>query len=149
MLQHRAVISFSFVATWLLTGIGQADGPANPASAPVLQPALVERLGEEASRAMMQVYEYEATIPLEARVVEKVNKDDLPREKIVFRGAQGYLVPAYLQLPPAAPAPHACVLLLHGWSGSKENWWQDDNYISGGNLRKACLLYTSPSPRDS
>jgi pimeloyl-ACP methyl ester carboxylesterase len=31
------------------------------------------------------------------------------------------------------------VLLLHGWSGSKEHWWQDGNYISGGNLRKALL----------
>ncbi len=28
------------------------------------------------------------------------------------------------------------MLLLHGWSGSKESWWQDGGYISGGDLRR-------------
>ncbi len=109
------------------------------ADEPVAPPPLVERLGEEASRAIAQVYDYDPTIPLEGRVVERIKKDDLFREKIVFRGAQGFLVPGYLQFPPSGPAPYPCVLLLHGWSGSKEHWWQDGNYISGGNVRKALL----------
>ena len=37
----------------------------------------------------------------------------------------------------AGPVP--CVLLLHGWSGSKSNFWSDNNYISGGNIRRALL----------
>jgi len=123
------LLAFSFVAT------ARADEPA-AASAKALT---VERLDAEACRAIAQFYEYDATIPLEARVVEKVEKDDLPREKVVFRGAQGFLVPGYLQFPSGGTAPYPCVLLLHGWSGSKENWWQDDNYVSGGNLRKALL----------
>jgi dienelactone hydrolase len=68
-----------------------------------------------------------------------LKKNDGGREKIVFRGVQGFLVPGYLQLPAEGKAPYACVLLLHGWSGSKENWWDDDNYISGGRVRKALL----------
>jgi dienelactone hydrolase len=28
---------------------------------------------------------------------------------------------------------------LHGWSGSKAHFWTDNNYISGGNVRKALL----------
>jgi dienelactone hydrolase len=31
------------------------------------------------------------------------------------------------------------VLLLHGWSGSKEHFWIDNNYISGGNMRRALV----------
>jgi dienelactone hydrolase len=31
------------------------------------------------------------------------------------------------------------VLLMHGWSGSKEHWWRKDNYISGGNVRESLL----------
>jgi len=116
----------------------RADDPAakNPADP---QPAVVEQLGEEACQAVAQFYAYDRTIPLEARLVEKRDRDGYVREKIVFRGAQGFLVPAYLQLPTTGEAPFACVLLLHGWSGSKENWWQDDNYISGGNARQALL----------
>jgi dienelactone hydrolase len=109
-----------------------------PQSAP-RPPYQLERLGEEASRAVALAYEYDPTVPLEARTVEKVEKDGAPREKIVFRGAQGYLVPGYLQLPPSGGGPYPCVLLLHGWSGSKDHWWQDDNYISGGKVRKGLL----------
>ncbi len=118
----------------------RADEPArSPPDAAVARSPSVERLGEEASRAVAQIYEYDPTIPLDARIVEKVKKDDLFREKVVFRGVQGFLVPGYLQVPPSGAAPYPCVLLLHGWSGSKEHWWQDGNYISGGNLRKALL----------
>ena len=121
-----------------IVGMARADEPASAPSATAATSS-IERLGEEASRAIAHVYDYDATVPLEARIVEKAEKDDLVREKIVFRGAQGFLVPAYLQLPAGGAAPYPCVLLLHGWSGSKENWWQDGNYVSGGNLRKALL----------
>jgi len=118
----------------------RADEPAALAPDATIAGVLtVERLGEEASHAVAQFYEYDASIPLEARTVEKIKKDDADREKIIFRGPQGFLVPVYLQFPPSGAAPYPCVLLLHGWSGSKENWWQDDNYISGGKVRKSLL----------
>jgi dienelactone hydrolase len=99
----------------------------------------VERLGEEAAQALAQVYEYDRTIPLEARIVELRQRDGVTREKIVFRGVQGFIVPGYLEYADISERPRPCVLLLHGWSGSKESWWQDDNYISGGNVRKVLL----------
>ncbi len=98
-----------------------------------------ERLGPEAAAAVRHVFDYDVRIPLEARIVEKSNEDGAIREKVVFRGAQGFLVPAYLQIPPALPSPGPCVLLLHGWSGSKESWYRDGGYISGGDVRKALL----------
>ncbi len=112
------------------------------AEAPVVnevEAADVERLGEEATQAILRFYDYDRTIPLEARIVEKKEKDGFTREKIVFRSVQGFLVPGYLQYDSAESSPRPCVLLLHGWSGSKEHWWIDDNYISGGNVRKALL----------
>jgi dienelactone hydrolase len=103
------------------------------------QPEQIERLGDEATRALLQIYDYDHTIPLEARTVEQRERDGVTREKVVFRGVQGFLVPGYLEYAGPAERRRACVLLLHGWSGSKEAWWQDNNYISGGNVRKELL----------
>jgi dienelactone hydrolase len=137
MFKHAAQRGGLLILVWLA---GAEVLAQQSTSAPPRQPAIaVERLDDEASRAITRAFDYDATIPLESRIVEKVKKDDLAREKIVFRGAQGFLVPAYLQLPPDAAGPFPCVLLMHGWSGSKEDWWRDGNYVSGGNLRQALL----------
>lgn len=111
----------------------------------VLLPAVLRadekpaRLSDDAFRLLLKVYDYDPTVPLDARIVERIKKDGVPREKIVFRGAQGFYVPGYLQLPPNQRPPVPCVLLLHGWSGSKEHFWIDNNYISGGNVRQALV----------
>ena len=137
MFKHAAQRGGLLVLCWLAGGQVLAQ---QSTSTPLQQSGIaVERLDEEASRAIARAFDYDATIPLESRVVEKVKKDDLTREKVVFRGVQGFLVPAYLQLPPDAAGPFPCVLLMHGWSGSKEDWWRDGNYVSGGNLRQALL----------
>ena len=125
---------YCLILSWGLAGIVQGAEPLPPAEAPG-----IESLGAEASQAIGRCFDYDITIPLESRVVERIKNENLFREKIVFRGVQGFLVPAYLQLPPAGAGSFPCVLLMHGWSGSKEDWWRDDNYISGGNLRRALL----------
>jgi len=102
-------------------------------------PATLETLSEEAYQAVIQFYQYDPSIPLEARMVERRERDDYARDKIVFRGVRGFLVPAFLELPKTGQAPFPCVLLLHGWSGAKLNWWEDDNFIHGGLARKALL----------
>jgi dienelactone hydrolase len=127
------------IALGLLVTNGVAGEPTQAVVSSSLASQSVERLDDEGARALAQIYEYEPTMPLEARVVEKAEKDGLEREKIVFRGVQGFLVPAYLQLPREAAGPCGCVLLLHGWSGSKNNWWEDGNYISGGDVRRQLL----------
>ena len=123
----------------LILAPARADEPAGSLSASGAKAPAIERLGHEASQAVAQLFEYDRSIPLEARIVEKVEKDGQVREKIVFRGVQGFLVPGYLQYPAGGTGPYPCVLLLHGWSGSKESWWADGNYISGGNVRRALL----------
>jgi dienelactone hydrolase len=103
------------------------------------QTAVLPQGAKEAWPLLARLYEYDNTIPLEARTVEIKEIDGLRREKIVFRTTQGFLASGYLQLPATGTAPFPCVLLLHGWSGSKESWYQDNNYISGGNIRKLLL----------
>src|SRR5690606_11919896 len=41
--------------------------------------------------------------------------------------------------PKQEEGPFSVVLMLHGRSGSRESWWKDGGYLSGGNLRKALL----------
>ena len=50
---------------------------------------------------------------------------------MVFRSTRGFMVPGYLEVPKSAEAPYPCVLLMHGWSGSKETWWQNRGYNRG------------------
>lgn len=112
---------------------GLASGGAAPAQS---VPAPV---GEEAFRVLLAFYDCDARIPLDARVEETKEAAGGVRLKVVFRGARGFLVPGYLEFPAAGKPPYPCVLLLHNWSGSKDGWWEDGNYISGGDARKALL----------
>jgi dienelactone hydrolase len=107
-------------------------------SAPCAQ-SIPEPISEEAFRVLTAFYDYDREIPLEARVVELKEGATSVRRKVVFRSTRSFLVPGYLEFPKEGKPPYPCVLLLHGWSGSKENWWDDGNYISGGNARKALL----------
>jgi pimeloyl-ACP methyl ester carboxylesterase len=96
-------------------------------------------IGEESFKVLAAFYDYDPEIPLEARVVDLQETATSVRRRVVFRSARGFLVPGYLELPKVGEPPYPCVLLLHGWSGSKDNWWEDGNYISGGEARKALL----------
>lgn len=107
--------------------------------APAQETAPYPRITEEAYTARLPFFDYDREIPLEGRIVRDWDNDATLRQKIVFRGAQGFLVPGYIEFPKSVQKPAPLVLLLHGWSGSKENWWEDENIISGGVMRKALL----------
>ena len=97
------------------------------------------RVSKETFQARLPFFDHNPSVPLEARVVRTWDRPDTLREKIVFRGAQGFLAPGYLEFPKKGSKPYPLVLLLHGWSGSKENWYEDKNIVSGGVMRKALL----------
>jgi len=96
-------------------------------------------IGAEAFRVLTAFYDYDAKIPLEARVVALKDRESTVRRKVVFRSARSFLVPGYLEFPKKVEPPYRCVLLMHGWSGSKESWWEEGNYISGSEAREALL----------
>ncbi len=120
--------------------------PAQNQSTQELQP-----VGEEAYHVLLEIYDYDSKIPLDARITEKKDYEKTIREKIVFRGVQGRLVPAYFEYPKEGTGPFPLVLMLHGWSGSKESWWKDGGYLSGGDVRRAlleqgCAVFALDSP---
>ncbi|HOX37633.1 MAG TPA: alpha/beta fold hydrolase [Candidatus Brocadiia bacterium] len=96
------------------------------------------RISEEAFKARLPFFDYDKGIPLEGRVVRDWRRDDELRQKFVFRGAQGFLVPGYIEFPNKASRPCPLVLLLHGWSGSKEMWF-DGRENHGNEMRDALL----------
>ncbi len=97
------------------------------------------RISREAFQARLPFFDYDSGIPLDGRVVRQWESDGTVRRKVVFRGAQGFLVPGMLEFPKNGLKPPPLVLLLHGWSGSKDDWWRADSYLSGGVMRKALL----------
>lgn len=97
------------------------------------------RISAEAFKARLPFFDYDKSMPLEGRMVQEWKADGRLKQKFVFRGAQGFLVPGYVDFPSTNQKPWRLVLLLHGWSGGKEDWYKDDNYINGGLMRKALL----------
>jgi dienelactone hydrolase len=96
-------------------------------------------LGDEAYQAILQFYQYNKDIPLDAAVVEKQNREEYVREKIVFRGANDNLVPGYLAIPKIGNPPYPCILQLHGMTLSKEVWWKKDGWHKGEPLSQKLL----------
>ncbi|QDU81478.1 esterase [Polystyrenella longa] len=95
----------------------------------------------EVHQLCLEFLDYDAKIPLDARTVARQEDQKLGtvKEKIVFRGTQGFWCSSYLEIPTQAVGKVPLVLLLHGWSGSKESWWKEGGYLSGGNVRQALL----------
>jgi dienelactone hydrolase len=102
------------------------------------EPTPYPRVSEEAFKARLPFFDHNPGVPLEARVVQEWRKEETLRQKIVFRGAQGFLVPGYLEFPGKPQRPSPLVLLLHGWSGSREMWFDGRN-ASGTEMREALL----------
>jgi len=120
------LIALSFL---VLTGTALAQDSA----------AAYPRISREAFEARLPFFAYAPELPLEARIVQEWKQEETLRQKIVFRGAQGFLVPGFLEFPGHTQGPFPLVLLLHGWSGNKSSWYEDGNIISGGEMRKALL----------
>ena len=97
------------------------------------------RISEKAFKARLPFFDYDKTLPLGGRIVQEWKQDGGWRQKYVFRGAQGFLVPGFVEFPKSNRPPYRPVLRLHRWSSGKDDWCHDDNYINGGVLRKALL----------
>lgn len=96
-------------------------------------------IGSEAFDVMRQFFNYDQDIPLEAHIVEWLDEPEYIREKIVFNGIGNNRVPGYLAIPKNGAAPYPCVLQLHGIADSKEGWWEDSSFNSGGQLTRQLL----------
>ena len=96
----------------------------------------MEPVSDEAFQVIVQCYQYDRDMPLDARIVEKSNYPDYVREKIVFNGIRDSRVPGYLAVPKKGSPPYPCILLMHGYTGNKGEWWEDSSFYGGGLVTK-------------
>jgi dienelactone hydrolase len=82
-------------------------------------------------RAVTALFRYDSSIPLDARVLDRIETDSYIREKIVFTGVRGGRVPGYLAYPKVQKGHLPLILLIHAGASSKEAWWETDSFERG------------------
>jgi dienelactone hydrolase len=82
-------------------------------------------------RAVSALFRYDQSIPLDARVLDRIEADSYIREKIVFTGVRGGRVPCYLAYPKSQKGRLPIILLIHAGASSKEAWWEADSFERG------------------
>lgn len=87
----------------------------------------ISPIGQEGFAVMRQFFEYDKPVPLKANIGERIDKPGYVREKISFIGPDDTSVPGYFAIPKHKNAPYPCVLLIHGLTGSKEGWWEENS----------------------
>lgn len=107
--------------------------------AQVSKSTTLDFINAESFEVMRQFFEYDKDIPLEERIVDKTDESDYIKEKIVFRGINDSRVPGYLALPKNENGPFPCILLLHGVGDTKNSWWEENSFNSGGMLTKQLI----------
>ncbi|WP_242157081.1 acetylxylan esterase [Aestuariivivens sediminis] len=96
-------------------------------------------VSEEVYQALVQFFEYDRNIPLDAKIVFKDKFEGCDKEKIIFTGINNSKVPAYLIIPNNGEDKYPIVFLVDGIYGSKERWLQDDSWPKGGLVTKVLL----------
>ncbi len=93
------------------------------ADAQAHQESFLEPLDDDAYGAVLQFFQYDPSLPLQAEIVEQY--DDSPegfiREKIVFTSPSGDRVPSLLLLPVRVTRPYPIVFVMPGGNGRKED----------------------------
>lgn len=73
---------------------------------------------------LKEFYQYDAGVPLDAKIVLTQQLPACIRYKIVFTGARNSRVPAWLVVPKEGNGSHPLVIGCHGGFGSKDNFWE-------------------------
>lgn len=96
-------------------------------------------VSKEVYQTIARFYEYDRNIPLDAHIISKQDYAGANNEKIVFTGVNYSKVPSFLITPKDGKQTHPVVLIVDGYSGTKERWLRDDSWPLGGLVTKALL----------
>lgn len=129
--QFRLLLTLIYCCTAPVLTIGQVKKIDPQTPIPVVS--------KEVFQTIARFYEYDRNIPLDARIVSKQDYAGASNEKIVFAGVNYSKVPSFLIIPKDGKDTHPVVLIVDGYSGTKERWLQDDSWPLGGLVTKALL----------
>jgi cephalosporin-C deacetylase-like acetyl esterase len=101
--------------------------------------AAIPIVNQEVYQSIIQFYEYDGNIPLDARIVSNEDYEGSNKQKIIFKGVNNSQVPSLLIVPKDGQLTHPIVLIADGLGGEK-NWWVDDESFSLGGLVTKSLL---------
>ena len=121
----KKLLSLVFLSTLATLVIGAASVSA-------------EEMHPQAYGLLKSIYAYDESYPLDARVVGSLQHGETVFEKVVFSSFHDGKVPGLLALPTEGEAPFPVVLLLHGVTGNKEQWL-DDDFTHGGEVSAGLL----------
>lgn len=130
--KHLSCILLTIICSWtpLLT-TAQVEKADAQTPLPVVS--------KEVYQAIAQFYEYDRKIPLDAHIASKQDYAGASNERIVFTGANYSKVPSFLITPKDGKEKHPVILIVDGYSGTKERWLQDDSWPLGGLVTKSLL----------
>jgi cephalosporin-C deacetylase-like acetyl esterase len=132
---RKRFLCFLLIIVYCWTAITPTIAQVKKADAQTAIPVV----SKEVYQAIVQFYEYDCNIPLDARIVSKEVFQGANKEKIVFTGVDHSQVPALLIIPKDRAETHPVVLIVDGIDGYKERWVQDDNWPLGGLVTKSLL----------
>jgi len=101
--------------------------------------SVIPIVNQEVYQSIIQFYEYDRNIPLDARIVSNEDYEGANKQKIIFKGVNNSQVPSLLIVPKDGQLTHPIVLIADGLGGEK-NWWVDDESFSLGGLVTKSLL---------
>lgn len=96
-------------------------------------------LGAEAYGVLKATYAYDKGYPINVRKVGERKDDGTTYDEIVFDSFHNGAVPALLATPASGEGPFPVVLLLHGLTGDKSNWLDNDGFTHGGIIAAGLL----------
>jgi dienelactone hydrolase len=123
-----------FCAVAFVTLLVHAQEPAKP----------VRPIGNEGFSVLAQLFDYDRD-DLDTRIISSVETDGWKREKFTFTGWHQRRIPGLLVIPKGNSARYPLVMLLHGFNGSKSDWFEpmnpdEPNVVPGARLLSAALV---------
>ncbi|MFW9880782.1 MAG: alpha/beta hydrolase family protein [Candidatus Thorarchaeota archaeon] len=94
---------------------------------------------EKNHQKIKQLFSYDKNRPINPTVIDRIEKPEFFREKILFFNGPNFQVYGYLAVPKIKSPPYPCVLQIHGLQGSKSDWWRDDAFMKGNLITKGLL----------
>ena len=85
-----------------------------------------QQVPDEVYQMATHFYDYDASYPLDIRILEKWDDPQGRYRKVSFNSAYGGRIPGELALPLDSTLQAPAVILVHGIGSNKERWYRDD-----------------------